>query len=259
MSTKVDHFVPFGQETRLAVQSQVANEGMRNAPGVFWLGGFKSSMDGTKATALAAWAADQGLAATRFDYSGHGASDGAFEEGTISAWLAQSTAVFERYTAGPQIIIGSSMGGWLAMLLYRHLQAQGQSGRVHALVLIAPAADMSDELMWQKFPPDIRRTITDDGVWQRPSAYGDGDYAITKALIEDGRSHLILGEVTQMHCPVRILHGELDPDVPWQHGLRLYDQLAGDDVTFTLIKGGDHRLSSEGEIERLLKTLSALV
>ncbi|MEM8646867.1 MAG: alpha/beta hydrolase [Pseudomonadota bacterium] len=259
MSTKINHFVPFGQETRLAVQSQVADDDKHNAPGLFWLGGFKSSMDGTKATALAAWAETEGLAATRFDYSGHGASEGAFEDGTISAWLAQSIAVFEQYSSGPQVIIGSSMGGWLAMLLHRHLQAKGQADRVHALVLIAPAADMSEELMWQKFPPDIQRTIKEDGVWQRPSAYGDGDYAITKSLIEDGRSHLILGEVTDVSCPVRILHGELDPDVPWQHGKRLYDQLAGDDVTFTLIKGGDHRLSSEREIERLLKTLSALV
>ncbi len=259
MSSKLDYFTPLGQETRIAVQSQVAGGGDRNDPGLFWLGGFKSSMDGTKATALATWAGNQGLACTRFDYSGHGASDGAFEAGTISTWLAESVAVFEQYTSGPQIIIGSSMGGWLAMLLYRHLQSQAQTARAHALVLIAPAADMTQELMWQRFPLEVRRTIENTGVWQRPSAYDDGDYAITKALIEDGRSHLILGEATSMHCPVRILHGELDPDVPWQHGQRLYDQMEGDDITFTLIKGGDHRLSTEAEIARLLKTISALV
>lgn len=259
MTTKINYFVPNSQETRIAVQSKVAEAGERNAPGLFLLGGFKSSMDGTKASALADWAQGQGLAATRFDYSGHGASDGAFEDGTISAWLAQSIAVFDEFTSGPQIIIGSSMGGWLAMLLYRHLARLGQAERAHALVLIAPAADMSEELMWQKFSPEIRRTIEEAGVWQRPSAYGDGDYAITKGLIEDGRKNLILGETTSMTCPVRILHGELDPDVPWQHGQKLYDHLTGDDITFTLIKGGDHRLSSQKEIERLLKTISALV
>ncbi len=259
MPPKTDYFVPNGQETRIAVQSQVAAGGNRNAPGLFWLGGFKSAMDGTKASALATWAAGKGLACTRFDYSGHGASDGAFEDGTISAWLAESVAVFDEFTDGPQIIIGSSMGGWLAMLLYRHLARLGEAERSRALVLIAPAADMVEDLMWQKFSPEIRRTIEETGVWQRPSAYDDGDYAITKALIEDGRSHLILGATTAMTCPVRILHGELDPDVPWQHGHKLYDHLAGDDITFTLIKGGDHRLSSQTEIERLLKTISALV
>lgn len=259
MPSKLEYFTPTDHETRIAVQSQVAGEDVRNGPGLFWLGGFKSSMDGTKAGALAAWADGQGLACTRFDYSGHGVSDGAFEAGTISTWLAESIAVFERYTSGPQIIIGSSMGGWLAMLLYRHLQSQTQGARAHALVLIAPAADMTQELMWQRFPPEVRQTIEEAGVWQRPSAYGDGDYAITKTLIEDGRSHLILGEATAMNCPVRILHGELDPDVPWQHGQRLYDTLDGGDITFTLIKGGDHRLSTEAEIDRLLNTISALV
>lgn len=259
MPAKLDYLTPIDQETRIAVQSEVATGGGRNGPGLFWLGGFKSSMDGTKATALASWAGAQNLACTRFDYSGHGISDGTFEAGTISTWLAESIAVFEHCTTGPQIIIGSSMGGWLAMLLYRHLQSRGQSARAQALVLIAPAPDMTQELMWKRFPEDVRQTIEDEGVWQRPSAYGDGDYAITKALIEDGRAHLILGDVTAMDCPVRILHGELDPDVPWQHGQRLYNQLEGDDITFTLIKGGDHRLSSELEIGRLLNTISALV
>lgn len=259
MSPEIDYFSPFEDETRIAVHSKVARTNDRGRPGLFWLGGFKSSMDGSKATALATWAADQALSCTRFDYSGHGASDGAFEDGTISKWLAESIAVFDRYTEGPQIIIGSSMGGWLAMLLYRHLLRQGQAARAHGLVLIAPAPDMSEELMWKTYSPKIRRTIEETGVWMRPSAYGDGDYAITKKLIEDGRQHLILGETTPLTCPARILHGEDDPDVPWQHGLRLYNCLEGDDVTFCLIKGGDHRLSTEQEIKRLLDTISGLV
>lgn len=259
MPPDVEYFTPLEDEIRIAVQSRVAEQEDPNRPGVFWLGGFKSSMDGSKATALARWAATHGLSCTRFDYSGHGASDGLFENGTISKWLAESVAVFERYSEGPQIIIGSSMGGWLAMLLVRHLQRLGQASRLRGLVLIAPAPDMSEELMWKTYSPEIRRTIEETGVWMRPSAYGDGDYAITKALIEDGRQHLILGESTTLSCPARILHGEQDPDVPWQHGHRLYQCLEGDDITFTLIKGGDHRLSTEQEIKRLLETISALV
>ena len=147
MSSKIDYFAPNHQETRIAVQSLVADDASHNGPGLFWLGGFKSSMDGTKATALAKWAGERGLGCTRFDYSGHGASDGEFAGGTISRWLAESIAVFERYAKGPQILIGSSMGGWLAMLLYRHLQATGQAHLARALILIAPAADMTEELM----------------------------------------------------------------------------------------------------------------
>ena len=164
MASKIDYFTPNHQETPIAVQSQVADGASHNGPGLFWLGGFKSSMDGSKATALASWASNKGLGCTRFDYSGHGASGGEFVSGTISTWLAESIAVFERYAHGPQIIIGSSMGGWLAMLLYRHLQAQSQSQLAHGLVLIAPAADMSEELMWKRFSPEVRRAIEEAGL-----------------------------------------------------------------------------------------------
>ncbi len=151
MSQLQPEFASIAPGASIAFHKSPAQSDSVHQPGLFWLGGFKSSMDGTKASALAAWAEDRGLACTRFDYSGHGASSGRLEDGTISAWLGESLAMFDQHTEDPQIIIGSSMGGWLAMLLYRHLQEQGQTARVHALVLIAPAADMSEELMWQRF------------------------------------------------------------------------------------------------------------
>ncbi len=235
------------------------NGGENERPGLIWLGGFKSSMDGTKATALAAWAEEQRIICTRFDYSGHGISEGEFENGSISDWLQESAGVFRQCTRGPQIIIGSSMGGWLSLLLYRALRRAGELERVRALILLAPAADMTEELMWQRFPPEVRREIETTGVYNRASAYGDGDYTITRGLIEDGRNHLLFREPFAVHCPVRILHGEADPDVPWEHGQRLYRHLDGEDVSFTLIKNGDHRLSSPQEIDRLIATVSALM
>ncbi len=257
MSEKDPEFSTYGTGNSIAARKNPGSSTLAQDPGLFWMGGFKSSMDGTKATALANWSEENRRVCTRFDYSGHGVSGGEFEEGTISAWLEESLGVFEEHTTGSQIVIGSSMGGWLAMLLYRELSRRIESARVHALVLIAPAADMTVRI-WEEFPEDVRQQIMDTGIWHRPSAYGDGDYAITKGLIEDGRNHLILNEITSVACPVRILHGEEDPDVPWQHGHKLYRQLEGSDITFTLIKGGDHRLSSDQEIERLLATISAL-
>ena len=229
--------------------------------GLFWLGGFMSSMEGGKASALAHWAHAKGHECVRFDYSGHGRSGGRFEDGTISRWLDQATAVFDEITTGPQILIGSSMGGWLALLLLRrHLEARDASeNRIRALLLIAPAADMSERLMWDRFPDEIRREVLEVGVYHRPSAYDDGPYPITRALLEDGRNHLILEAGLEVPCPVRILQGMEDPDVPWQHAVGLADALVGDDITVELIKGGDHRLSGDGDILRLIRTVDALL
>ncbi|MGI9484048.1 MAG: alpha/beta hydrolase [Hyphomicrobiales bacterium] len=257
MSTPEYLEMPTGEQ--IAVLAHRAEDRMKDKPGLFWLGGFKSAMTGTKASALARWAESEGMAACRFDYSGNGFSDnGNFEDATISLWLDQSLAVFDGYTQGPQIVFGSSMGGWLAVLLYMKLAARGDADRVSGLVPIAPAADMTEALMWKLFPDEIRACIEENGVWYRPSDYGDGDYPITGKLIEDGRKHLILGEKIEVSCPVRILHGDCDPDVPWEHGLRLYNTLSGSDVTFTLIKNGDHRLSSQEEIARLIATAAGL-
>jgi pimeloyl-ACP methyl ester carboxylesterase len=226
------------------------------APGILWLGGFKSDMKGTKAAALDQWAEEHGRACVRFDYSGHGESEGAFVDGTIGQWLAQSVAVFEAFCREPFIVVGSSMGGWLALLLARELKRRADVGRaatgsIAALVLIAPAVDFTDALMWQKFPADVKKEITEKGSWERPSAYGDAPYPITRRLIEDGRRHLLLGELIQPGCPVRILQGVQDPDVPFGHAMDLVARLANDDVVLTLVKDGDHRLSRPEDIERL--------
>ena len=184
-------------------------------PGLFWLGGFKSDMRGTKALALDGWAAEHSRACTRFDYSGHGESGGDFAEGTIGRWLEESVAVFERFCEGPQVVIGSSMGGWMALLLARELAKRPASrASLRGLVLIAPAPDFTEELMWKGFSPDIRRQIETTGQWLRPSEYGD-PYPITRNLIEEGRNHLLLGGAVEVGCPVHILQGAKDPDVPW--------------------------------------------
>jgi pimeloyl-ACP methyl ester carboxylesterase len=227
------------------------------APGLVWLGGFKSDMKGTKAVALDEWAGANGRACLRFDYSGHGESGGDFADGTIGRWLEDSTAVFQRFAKGPQVLIGSSMGGWLALLLARELrQRGGGAGSVAGLVLIAPAVDFTEELMWKKFSPEVKRQIETQGFWQRPSQYSEAPYAITRGLIEEGRKHLLLGGLIETGCPVRILQGVQDPDVPWQHAVELSSRLARDDVVLTLVKDGDHRLSRPEDIERLLAAVA---
>ncbi len=233
-------------------------------PGLFWLGGYKSDMQGTKAVALADWAARQCRACVRFDYSGHGESGGAFTDGTIGRWLADSLAVFEAYCRGPQILIGSSMGGWLALLLIQELRRQrerrteGGAASVAGVVLIAPAVDFTEELMWKRFTPQIKRELDEKGVWARPSDYSAEPYLVTRQLIEEGRKHLLLGGMIETGCPVRILQGVEDPDVPWQHAKALVSRLASDDVVLTLVKDGDHRLSRPEDIERLLRAVAEL-
>jgi pimeloyl-ACP methyl ester carboxylesterase len=226
-------------------------------PGLFWLGGFKSDMKGTKAEALDRWAADNGRACIRFDYSGHGESGGDFVDGTIGRWLEESIAVFEAFATGPQVLIGSSMGGWLALLLARELKKRAKgAGSVAGLVLIAPAVDFTEELMWKNFSPEVRRQIETEGSWQRPSQYSEAAYPITRGLIEEGRKHLLLGGLIETGCPVRILQGVKDPDVPWRHAVELSSRLARDDVVLTLVKDGDHRLSRPEDIERLIAAVA---
>jgi pimeloyl-ACP methyl ester carboxylesterase len=264
------------------------------APGLFWLGGYKSDMKGTKAQALADWAERQRRASVRFDYSGHGESEGAFIDGTIGRWLADSLAVFNACCKGPQIVIGSSMGGWLALLMVRALQRrpppgaaatqasrgapnppprgtpsrerdgdpvagagrEGATASVAGLVLIAPAIDFTEELMWKRFTPAIKRELEQNGVWARPSQYSPEPYLVTRQLIEEGRNHLLLGGMIETGCPVRILQGVEDPDVPWRHAVELVSRLACDDVVLTLVKDGDHRLSRPEDIERLIRAVA---
>jgi pimeloyl-ACP methyl ester carboxylesterase len=230
-------------------------------PGLFWLGGFKSDMRGTKAVAIDRWASEHRRGCVRFDYSGHGESGGEFEDGTISRWLEDSIAVFGAFARGPQILIGSSMGGWLALLMARELKRRAASGTalpgtLSGMVLIAPAVDFTEELMWKNFSPEIKRQIETEGFWRRPSQYAEAPYPITRGLIEDGRRHLLLGGLIETGCPVRVLQGAQDPDVPWQHAMELTSRLAHDDVVFTLVKDGDHRLSRPEDIERLLAAVA---
>jgi pimeloyl-ACP methyl ester carboxylesterase len=238
---------------RIAVR---AREGA--APGLFWLGGFHSDMQGTKALALDEWAAGHGRACVRFDYSGHGESGGAFIDGTIGRWLEESVAVFDRFCRGPQVVIGSSMGGWMALLLAREIARRAASpASLAGLVLIAPAPDFTEQLMWNGFSPEIRNEIETTGVWLRPSQYGE-PYPITRALIEEGRNHLLLGSAIEVGCPVRILQGAQDPDVPWQHAFALTHRLPSDDVVLTMIQDGDHRLSRPQDIARIIAAVAEI-
>jgi pimeloyl-ACP methyl ester carboxylesterase len=224
---------------------------------LLWLPGFLSDMASTKALAVAAWAEAHGHSMLRFDYSGHGLSGGDFLECAIGDWLAEAAAMFDALAEGPRIVIGSSMGGWIALLLARHLAEQGRSSDLAGLVLIAPAWDMTEILMWRKFSERRRKEVLTEGVTYAPSDYGE-PYPITKRLIEEGRSHAIEGKGFDPGCPVRILQGYRDPDVPWQHALALLDLLEGDDVEFTLIKSGGHRLSEPEDLRRLIATVAAL-
>jgi pimeloyl-ACP methyl ester carboxylesterase len=240
---------------RIAVRARAGS-----GPGLFWLGGFNSDMRGTKALALDAWAMEHGRACIRFDYSGHGESGGAFIDGTIGRWLEEGLAVFEQFCRGPQVVIGSSMGGWMALLLARAIAKREAAGAdLAGLVLIAPAPDFTEQLMWNAFSDEVREEIRTKGVWMRPSEYGDGaPYPITRALIEEGRNHLLLGSAIEVGCPVRILQGAQDPDVPWQHAFALAHRLPAEDVVLTMIQDGDHRLSRPQDIARIMAAVAEM-
>ena len=227
----------------------LSRPGEAGRTGFFWLGGFNSDMTGTKAECLDGLARERGRPCLRFDYSGHGNSQGRFEDGTLSLWLDEAARVFTGLSQGPMVVVGSSMGGFLALLLLRRLAAAdpAAAARIRGLLLIAPAADMTEALLWAEADETARAAIMTEGRWLRPSPYGE-PYPITRRLIEDGRRHLILEDGLEVACPVHILHGEDDPDVPWRHGLRLHQALTGDNVAFTLIKGGDHRLSTPRDL-----------
>ncbi len=221
-------------------------------PGVMWLGGFHSDMHGIKAAHLDAWAEEHGRAFLRFDYFGHGASSGSFRDGSISRWRDDAITVLDRLSQGPQILVGSSMGAWLALLT-----AKARPGRIAGLLLIAPATDFTERLIWARMPGEVRRQVLETGEWLRPSAYGDSPYPITRKLIEDGRQHLLLGNPIHVPCRVRILQGMSDPDVPWQLAIELADSLTGNPV-ITLVKHGDHRLSAPGHLKRIEMLLGEL-
>lgn len=227
--------------------------------GFFWLSGLRSDMAGSKAQALAETSVANGRRTFRFDYSGHGESEGDFLDGTISRWLEEAHRAFD-LADGPRILVGSSMGGWLALLLLRQLQENGgrADARVKGLVLVAPAADMTDRLMWRTFTQEQREQLERTGRVDLPSRYGPDPYLITRALIEDGWHHLLMNGPIHVPCPVRILQGDLDPDVPPHHAMDLFGRLYGPDTALVLVKDGDHRLSRQADIRLLTDTCENL-
>jgi len=244
--------VPIAYRRRGAAPDRAAR------PGLVWFCGLRSHMLSTKASRIDLWARDTGRALLRFDYSGHGRSGGAFEEGTIGRWSRESLDIVRALTVGPQILVASSMGAWLALLVARELARLGEEGRLAGLVLLAPAVDFTETLIWAQASAKARREIESKGLWMRESAYDPEPYPITRALIEDGRRHLLLGGTISVGCPVHVLQGMRDPDVPWRHALALIEHLAGDPATLTLIKDGDHRLSREGDLLRLIAAIDSI-
>jgi hypothetical protein len=223
-------------------------------PTLVWMGGFRSDMTGTKAEALAERAGAEGRALLRFDWTAHGASSGDFEQaGTIGRWRSDALAVIDRLTQGPLVLVGSSMGGWLACLA-----ALARPERVAGLVLIAPAADFTERLMRPGLPPEALAALAEHGVWREPSEYDPAGYPVTARLLDDGARWSILPGPVGVGAPVRILQGGQDDAVPWRHALALAETLTGADVVFTLIKDGDHRLSRPQDIERLHAAVAEL-
>jgi pimeloyl-ACP methyl ester carboxylesterase len=217
------------------------------SPGVMFLGGYRSDMTGTKATALDAHCRAQGRAFVRFDYFAHGRSSGRFEDGTIGRWAEDAVTVIDQVAEGPQVLVGSSMGGWIMLLA-----ALARPDRVKGLVGIAAAPDFTTRLIPQRWPAERLAELQAKGVLYLPSEYDPEPYPYTWKLIEDGNRHLVLDRPLAFAGPVRLLHGMADPDVPWRHSLVLAEALAGGDVVLTLVKDGDHRLSRQADIGRLL-------
>ena len=224
------------------------------SPGVVFLGGYASDMTGTKATALEAHVRARGHAFLRFDYRGHGQSSNRFEDGTIGRWRDDALAAIDALTEGPQVLVGSSMGGWIALLV-----AVARPDRVAGLVGIAAAPDFTEDLMWAEFDEAQRATLTADRILRLPSEYSEEPSIVTMDLIEDGRTHLLLRAPVPVRVPVRLLQGMRDPDVPYRLALTLADRIEGDDVQVTLIKDGDHRLSTESDLAILAATVDGLL
>ncbi len=225
-----------------------------SGPGVVFLGGFMSDMTGTKATALEAWARDRDRAFVRFDYRGHGAATGAFEDGTIGTWLADALAVLDGATEGPQILVGSSMGGWIALLV-----ARARPERIAGLLGIASAPDFTRRMWREEFGEAERTAVERDGRVTVASEYSEDGYVITRDLLEEAEQHMLLDGPIPVRCPVRLLHGMRDEAVPWETSLLIAEQLEADDVETILVRGGDHRLSEPADLDRLTRTLEELL
>jgi pimeloyl-ACP methyl ester carboxylesterase len=224
------------------------------SPGIVFLGGFRSDMTGSKVLFLEDYCRRRGRAYVRFDYFGHGMSSGEFAAGAIGRWREDAIAVIDSLTEGPQILVGSSMGGWIMLLA-----ALARPERIAALVGIAAAPDFTKELLPARLTPEQRRDLEEKGAVTLPSDYDPAGYLYTRALIEDGRQHQLLGAPIALDVPVRLLHGLADASVPWELSLRLAERLHSRDVVVTLVKGGDHRLSSDADLARLAQALDGLL
>lgn len=224
------------------------------SPTVVFLHGFKSDMTGAKALALEGFCGRRRQAFVRFDTFGHGASSGAFTDGCIGRWTEDVLAVLDELTDGPVVLVGSSMGGWLMLLA-----ALQRRQRVAGLLGIAAAPDFTEELVWQRFSAEQKRRLLTEGQVPIPDCYGGDPYPMTRLLVEDGRRHLLLGDTIGLTCPVRLIQGLRDDDVPWRTALRLQEQLASEDVEVVLVKNGDHRLSTSADLERLQAVLEELL
>ena len=237
----------------IAYYARPVHGAMAKKTGVVWLGGLKSDMTGTKAVALDAWAAENDRPFVRFDYFGHGQSSGDFVDGTISRWAQDAQFVLDQVAIESQILVGSSMGGWAAILT-----ALARPDQVKGLVFVAPAPDFTEDLMWANFSAETKALIERGEVYEQPSLYDDNPYLISPQLIEDGRRNLVLRDDIPIQCPVRIIHGMQEVDVPWERSLQLINVLQSQDVTATFVKGADHRMSDEPNIARLVGLVSSL-
>jgi pimeloyl-ACP methyl ester carboxylesterase len=242
--------LPRGPQASIAYRCR---EGGAGLPGVLFLYGFRSDMTGTKAGQLDRFCAMRNQAYVRFDYQGHGASSTPFEECTLGLWLEDALAVLDQACVGPQILVGSSMGAWLALLV-----ALRRPDRVAGLILIAGAPDFTEALLWPRLGPEQREILLAEGALRIPSPYDPAGYLITRKLVEEARTHLLLTGRIALAAPARLLHGMEDEDVPWQHSLRVAVALSGDDIVVTLIKDGDHRLSRPQDLARLEAAIDEL-
>jgi pimeloyl-ACP methyl ester carboxylesterase len=228
------------------------------APNFVWLGGYRSDLDGTKAVELDRWCGEHAMACTRFDYSGHGRSGGDFRAGTISRWLGEALAVTENVCAPPLVLVGSSMGAWIALRMVAELNRGGVGDPIAGLLLLAPAPDFTSELHEPKLTGAQKRDLQEQGYFAEPTPYGPEPNIFMRDLFEDGRNNRVMTGPIDTHCPVRIIQGQADPDVPWQHAQRLFELLSKDDAVISYVKDGDHRLSRPQDIAMMLDAAGAL-
>lgn len=261
-SNILSHKVTVGSgegKREIAVERRLAAADNADGPALVWLGGYRSDMSGTKAIALEALAGELGIEAIRFDYSGHGISGGTFRDGTISRWLEEAVAVVDNAAPKKVLLVGSSMGGWIALRMAQALKAKTGSPQVVGLVLIAPAPDFTSELIEPNLTDVERQSLTERGYFEEHSEYSPEPNIYTRALIEDGRDNRVMTGMIETGCPVHILQGMKDPDVPYQHALKLMEFLPADDVVLTLIRDGDHRLSRPQDLEKMRAAITGII